>query len=301
MIEISFASEIHSGRIGHLVRKIKRMVYKRTFQVKQKKWCGHTILLLELEVSRKEGKNLGKEWFWQCVEKIRRAYPTEQIYFSPLICSVFKIGEYQGKWISEYFLFAPLWERIKQEYSLAEEKATILFFDTNEENAQFLLAHLAKRVRNCTIVTDQMEKWENMCEEFYEETGMVIDIQKKVDNPEKMVIVDLDGRNAVKYGEWEKTNLILCPCISQNQKMYLKDRVQGERVVCGYSQSLCGEMVEKTFAVLFMEDKSWRIHQLEITGEIIFSEEEMQEIRNEYNWRVEKLETMHVFGCEEVI
>lgn len=292
VIEVCFEDEVKLSKFQKLLKRIKRRRWKVSFEAKKKEWCGYDIILLELKISEEEGKKLGKEWFLQWLERIYCAYPEEMIYCSPIVRSVFEIGEYNGKWITGYFLFAPFWKMVQQEHGLVEEKAEILFCDTKDNKAEFLLEYLAGRVRNCTIITDRGEKWEKICEEFYEETGMVIDIQKHVEQPEHTVIVDLNGSNAAEYGKWENTNLILCPHISRSGKNYLKDRVKGGRIVCGYLQSLCGMPVEETFAAIFMASKIWRIRQLINTGEIAFSEEEMQEIREEYSWRVEKLENL---------
>ena len=141
------------------------------------------------------------------------------------------------------------------------------------------------------IITTEPERWTKLCEKFYDEHGLVIEVMELDDEPlQNKILFDFDGNYLRKYKDWEEENLILCPCLKEEQKEYLRNRVNKKRIVCGYDIVMEEHSVDKTFAAIYMQSKNWRIRQMANTGEIRFDEKEITSILHQHKWEVGKIE-----------
>lgn len=272
--------------------------WRRRIRQKKGKWKLHymekkenEIMVLELPVCYEEGKALGKEWFLSCLRKIKKEYPKEMVYILPNICRVYELPEYKKNWIAGYFFFTPFWALVKRMYDIKELQAELVVCDTLDVRSILLVERLALRAKGLKIMTTDPNRWEKICERFYNEHGLVIEVTEGEEEPmQNKILFDFDGNYLRKYKEWEEKNLILCPCIKEEQKAYLRNRVNKKHIVCGYIMRMDEHPVDKTFAAIYMQSKNWRIRQMANTGEIRFEEKEITSILDQNRWEVGEIE-----------
>ena len=290
MIEIRFEDKKEKCNIMERWRRRKRQ--------KKGKWKLHyieknenEIIVLELPVCYEEGKELGQEWFLACLNKIKKEYPKEMVYILPNVCRVYELPEYKKNWIAGYFFFTPFWTLVKRMYDIKEAQAEMVVCDTLDVRSILLVERIALRGKRMAIITTEPERWTKLCEKFYDEHGLVIEVMELDDEPlQNKILFDFDGNYLRKYKDWEEENLILCPCLKEEQKEYLRNRVNKKRIVCGYDIVMEEHSVDKTFAAIYMQSKNWRIRQMANTGEIRFDEKEITSILHQHKWEVGKIE-----------
>lgn len=290
MIEIRFEDK---------KRKCNRIErWRRRKRQKKGKWKlyyteqnENEITILELPVCYEEGKELGKEWFLACLQKIKQEYPKEMIYIFPNVCRTYELPDYKKNWIAGYFFFSPFWSLVKKMYDIKEAQAEIVVCDTLDVRSILLVERLALRGKRIEVITTEPKRWKKVCEKFYDEHGLVIEVtEEEQESFENKILFDFDGNYLKRYKEWEKENLILCPCLKEEQKAYLRNRVNKKHIVCGYVITMEENPVDKTFAAIYMQSKNWRVRQMANTGEIRFEENEITSILHKHKWDVGGIE-----------
>lgn len=288
MIEIRFEDKIEKCNIIERWRRRKRQ--------KKGKWKSYytkqnEIIVLELPACYEEGKKLGRDWFLYCLQKMKKEYPKEMVYMEPNVCRAYELPEYKKNWIVGYFFFHPFWTLVKQMYDIKETQVEMVVCDTLDVRSILLVERLALCGKQMEIITTDSKRWEKICEKFYDEYGLIIEVSEQNEEPlQNKILFDFDGNYLGKYKEWEKDNLIICPCLKEEQKQYLRSRVNKKHIVCGYVITMNGHLVDKTFAAIYMQSRNWRIRQMANTGEIRFEENEIASIMHQQKWNVEQIE-----------
>ena len=99
------------------------------------------------------------------------------------------------------------------------------------------------------------------------------------------IIFDLDGKYYKKYVEWEQENIVICFGLGETEQGYLRHRIEHGNVVYGFKQSIQGQEVDEKLASILMQSKSRRIYQLTQMEEVLFGEEEIEEIADFYDYQ----------------
>lgn len=296
MIEVCFADtkeqQCVRERILHWINQ-KRGVCREYERV----YPDGEVAVMELACTYEQGGKLGTAWFEKCLQKIRMQYPKQLIYFSEDICRKYAMPEYQKKWICWYSLFPELWEKMVVNYQIEEQNLDVLFVDMEGKLDFSICRVLAKKVRHIEIVTKRKKAWRKLYDEVEDAYGLVLEIKEKIpDDIEGKVIVDVLGTQLRQYAHLVEKNYIFAVAMTDRQKEYMQNRVKNKKVVCGFVQSIYGEKAENRFASIFMQSRNWKLRQLandsiaweEECGD--FEWEEMKEIRERYQWKVEQLE-----------
>lgn len=290
MIEVSFEEKKDKRGLYETWSRRRRQRRKKC-KLRHFQQFDTEFSVLELPVCYEEGKKMGKEWFMLCLQKIRKEYPKEMVYLLPDVCRAYDLPEYGKSWIAGYFFLAPFWNMVKKEYDIEEKEAEIVVCDTMDVRSGLLVERLALKGKRMEIVTTQPTRWEHICEKYYQENGLVIEVTEHTEQAfQNRIIFDLDGHFLKQYVEWEQENIILCPCLKEAQKAYLRNRVNKGRIVCGYVITMEEKTVDKTFAAIYMQSRNWRIRQMANTGEIRFQEQEIAAILKKHRWDVAELE-----------
>lgn len=290
MIEICFAEEEQKQKLWQkFIRKYDRK--KRKCREYYKEMLEEEFLVMELACTYEQANSLGKQWFEQCVEKAKQLYPRQLIYFSEEVCRKYRMEEYQKKWICWYCLFPLLWEEVLDSYDIGERELEVTLVDTGDFLAFYLCEELARRTRRMEIITHRPKVWQQCVDSHLEEWGLGIELMEHLSGvQEGKVFVDLYGTYIKKFATLAANNVILAWELNGREKEFLCDRVRGGRIVTGYIQSLRGEVVGKRLASIFMQSHNWKLRQMADAKEIAITDENLQEIRRQYDWKIESLE-----------
>lgn len=292
MIEICFADEEQRQSVW---QRWMRRYYRKKRKCREyyKEILDEELLVMELACTYEQAAQLGREWFEQCVERARELYPRQLIYFSKEVCRKYRLEEYRKKWICWYSLFQLLWDKVVEVYGIKEQETEVVVVDTGDFLAFYLCEELAKRTRRMEIITKRPKVWQQCVDSHLEEWGLAIELVDHLPEwQENKIVVDLYGTYIKKFARLAKNNVILAWEINVRQKEFLRDRVKGGRIVTGYTQSLCGETVEKRLASIFMQSHNWKLRQMADAKEINMRPKNIEEIRKQYSWEVTALERL---------
>lgn len=292
MIEICFAEEQKRQTLWQKwMRRYNRK--RRKCREYYKEMFEEELLVMELACTYEQAMQSGKQWFEQCVEKVKELYPRQIIYFSEEVYRKYRLEEYQKRWICWYCLFPLLWEEVVELYEIGEQEIEVVLVDTGDFLAFYLCEELAKRTRRMEIITNRPKVWQQCVDSYLEEWGLAIEL---VDHlpiwQEEKLFVDLYGTYLKKFAKLSQNNVILAWEINGKQKEFLRDRVKGGRIVTGYTQSICGEMAGKRLASIFIQSHNWKLRQMADAKEISVKDENLAEIRKQYSWEVTGLEKL---------
>lgn len=292
MIEICFADEEQGQSLWQKwMRRYNRK--KRKCREYYKEILDEELLVMELACTYEQAKPLGREWFEQCVEQAKQLYPRQLIYFSEEVCRKYRLEEYRKKWICWYSLFPLLWEEVVETYGIGERGIEVVLVDTGDFLAFYLCEELAKRTRRMEIITKRPKVWQQCVDSHLEEWGLAIELVDHL--PEwqgEKIFVDLYGAYIKKFAKLAQNNVVLAWELNGRQKEFLRDRAKGGKIVTGYTQSLCGEIMGKRLASIFMQSHNWKLRQMADAREISIKSENLEEIRKQYNWEVAALERL---------
>lgn len=292
MIEICFADEEQGQSLWQKwMRRYNRK--KRKCREYYKEILDEELLVMELACTYEQAKQLGREWFEQCVEQVKQLYPRQLIYFSEEVCRKYRLEEYRKKWICWYSLFPLLWEEVVETYGIGERGIEVVLVDTGDFLAFYLCEELAKRTRRMEIITKRPKVWQQCVDSHLEEWGLAIELVGHL--PEwqgEKIFVDLYGAYIKKFAKLAQNNVVLAWELNGRQKEFLRDRAKGGKIVTGYTQSLCGEIMGKRLASIFMQSHNWKLRQMADAREISIKSENLEEIRKQYNWEVAALESL---------
>jgi len=292
MIEICFSEEEQRQTLWQKwMRRYNRK--KRKCREYYKEFLDEELLVMELACTYEQAAQIGREWFEQCVARAKQLYPRQLIYFSEEVCRKYRLEEYQKKWICWYCLFPLLWREVVDLYGIGEQESEVVLVDTGDFLAFYLCEELAKRTRRMEIITNRPKFWQQCVDSHLEEWGLAIELVNHLPEwKEDKIFVDLYGTYIKSFAKLAQNNVILAWEINGSQKEFLRDRIRGGRIVTGYTQSLCGEMVEKRLASIFMQSHNWKLRQMADAREINIKANDMEEIRKQYNWEVTALERL---------
>lgn len=292
MVEICFAEEEQKQTLWQKwMRRYNRK--KRKCREYYKGLMDEELLVMELACTYEQAMQLGREWFEQCVVRVKQLYPRQLIYFSEEVCRKYRLEEYQKKWICWYCLFPMLWEGVVEAYGIGEQEIEVVLVDTGDFLAFYLCEELAKRTRRMEIITSRPKVWQQCVDSYLEEWGLAIELVDHLQKwQEEKVFADLYGTYIKKFPKLVQNNVILAWEINGRQKDFLRDRVRGGRIVTGYTQSLCGETVGKRLASIFMQSHNWKLRQMADAREISIKSKDLEEIRRQYKWEVTALEKL---------
>lgn len=292
MIEICFAEEQQRQTLWQKwMRRYNRK--RRKCREYYKEMFEEELLVMELACTYEQAMQFGRQWFEQCVEKVKELYPSQIIYFSEEVYRKYRLEEYQKRWICWYCLFPLLWEEVVELYEIGEQEIEVVLVDTGDFLAFYLCEELAKRTRRMEIITNRPKVWQQCVDSYLEEWGLAIEL---VDHlpiwQEEKLFVDLYGTYLKKFAKLSQNNVILAWEINGKQKEFLRDRVKGGRIVTGYTQSICGEIAGKRLASIFVQSHNWKLRQMADAKEISVKDENLAEIRKQYSWEVTGLEKL---------
>lgn len=271
--------------------------YKRRKLQRKQKWTqrrvfsyGELFRVIRLPITYEEACKKNKEYFFFMKRKIKEKHPNAVLFYSTELCHGFQLARYKKQWINWYFLFSGIWENVREIYGFDDFSLNGVIYDTYDCRAFFLLSRLVDRVKRIQILTKTPERWDNAIQEYYEKWGVIIEIEKNgMLRNQKNIIFDLDGKYYKKYVEWEQENIVICFGLGETEQGYLRHRIEHGNVVYGFKQSIQGQEVDEKLASILMQSKSRRIYQLTQMEEVLFGEEEIEEIILYYQWRVDEL------------
>lgn len=286
MITLEFATE-SEGSKGVKYWKRRRQKRKKLWDEHYREYMDTEVVEVALPCTAREARKLGKEWFFSCLDRVKRKFPKQLIYFSRDICLEYELEAYQKKWICWYCLFEVIWQQLAMYFSWEGVKISIVLVDTEDNRAQYCCRKLVGKVQEIMVITRERRKWRN-CEQEMEAEGMFLEYREKIplDMKEK-VLLDLSGEYQKHYGELEEHNSIIMLERREPESENWRNGVKGEHIVTGYCQSIHGEMVEERLAAIYMQSHNWKLRQVAETQEVHFSEKELENIRREYEWKLE--------------
>ncbi len=286
MITVEFATESECGK-GVKSWKRKRQKRKKLWDERYREYMDTEVVEVALPCTAREAKKLGKEWFLGCLERVKRKFPRQLIYFSREICTEYELGVYQKKWVCWYCLFEIIWQQLVAHFSWEGKKIWLVLVDTEDNRAKYCCRKLVGKVQEITVITQDWRKWKR-CEQEMEEEGMFLVYRKEIPpDMEDKVLVDINGVYAQQYRKLEIKNIIIMLERKEQENEAWRNGVQGEHIVTGYCQSIHGEIVEERLAAIYMQSHNWKLRQVAETQEVYFCEKELENIRREYEWKLE--------------
>lgn len=292
MIEICFSEEEQKQTLWQKwMRRYNRK--KQKCREYYREFLDEELLVMELACTYERAAQFGREWFEQCVVRVKQLYPRQLIYFSEEVCRKYRLEEYRKKWICWYCLFPLLWKQVVGLYGIREQEIEVVLVDTGDFLAFYLCEELAKRIRRMEIITSRPKVWQQCVDCHLEEWGLAIELVNHLPEwQEQKIFVDLYGTYIKRFANLAQNNVILAWEINGSQKEFLRDRIRGGRIVTGYTQSLCGKVVEKRLASIFMQSHNWKLRQMADAREISIKTKDLEEIRRQYKWEVAALEKL---------
>lgn len=292
VIEIRFRED--EKKLGVLQRQIQKRRQRR-YRCRQiyRELLQEEIIVMELPCTYEEGERLGREWFEQCLFRVRELYSRQLVYFTEEVCRKFHLAEYKKQWLCWYCLFPELWEASMERLGLDSRSVDVVYVDNGQKIDPYFVREIALRVRRMLIITKRRECWQELSEQLSEETGMFLELQEEFDAIcRERVIVDFCGTYLSKYPKWAEENWVIAWGMNGYQREHLQSRTRQKRVVDGFSQSIRGEKISSRMAAVYMQSQHWKLRELADTQESCWRWEELEKIRENYDWKLEAVEVV---------
>ncbi len=106
--------------------------------------------------------------------------PEEAIWFDRYICDALKIDDKRALENLNLRMLIKVIELLRRQRKISKKKIRVMLIDDGNAESQYILEELVKNYNHLFLVSDNLNKWEDVIKDMFDETGMVI---YQYDNP----------------------------------------------------------------------------------------------------------------------